>query len=264
MESLLLGPCLQLAEQRISAIRDGKSVAKYVESLENGTESKETIKPKIDEEVNSAKEAGLNFHVLCFIWLFDVGLAAPENPNLPWKKSPPINVPKFLNRCLGMHLSKQEIVTEHFLKHLEQEISLAKREGNFDQGIKSITGHSVVIQKPRSFCFRGLHAKNEKVLLYKVKVDRGMDSESAFRLYEETRDLENEAANITGTTGQIESGFYIDKRCVGSFRSHRILSLQSRHFRKNANSSSCDTELSSKKCQRCFSSSTKAKQGWSM
>ena len=72
METLLLGPCLQLAEKRVEAIKGGKSVAKYFDSLEDGTETKETIKPKIDEEVKAAKEAGLNFNVLCFIWLFDV------------------------------------------------------------------------------------------------------------------------------------------------------------------------------------------------
>ena len=53
---------------------------------------------------------------------------------------------KFLNRCLGMTLPKQKLMTEHFLKHLEKNITLAKREGKYDVGIKSISGHSVVIK----------------------------------------------------------------------------------------------------------------------
>ena len=45
------------------------SVSKYYESLLDGTETKEVVKPKIDEEVKAAKESGLNFNVLCFMWL---------------------------------------------------------------------------------------------------------------------------------------------------------------------------------------------------
>lgn len=225
MESLLTGPCLQLAEKRVAAIRDGKSVAKYFASLENGTETKESIKPKIDEEVKSAKDSGLNFNVLCFIWLFDVGVTEKSASGGNTRKGAPMGVPKFLNRCLGMNLPRQKLIVEHFLKHLEKEISLAKREGSFDQGIKTISGHNVVIHKPRSFCFRGLDAKDERVLLYKVVVDRGMDSETALQLYEEAKAFDREAGNGPDTTSlgaaglfgggqgrRIVSGFYIDRR----------------------------------------------------
>ena len=74
MESLLLGPCVKLTETRVEAIKGVRSVAMYCDSLENGTELKESIKPKIDEEVKAAKDEGLNFHVLCYIWLFEVGI----------------------------------------------------------------------------------------------------------------------------------------------------------------------------------------------
>ena len=115
-------------------------------------------------------------------------------------------------------------MTEHFLKHLEKEISLAKRAGEYDQGIKTVSGHSVVIDKPRSFCFRGLEAKDECVLLYKVKADRGMNSETALQIYNEAKGLEGETVNgrTTASTGGlfggggqrrgIVSGFYIDRR----------------------------------------------------
>lgn len=115
-------------------------------------------------------------------------------------------------------------MTDHFLKHLEKEISLAKREGNYDQGIKTVSGHSVAIHKPRSFCFRGLEAKDERVLVYKITCDRGMDSEMALKLYDEAKSLENHTDNgpddMTDTGGwfgsgqghKIKSGFYIDRR----------------------------------------------------
>ncbi|KAL7542501.1 hypothetical protein ACHAXR_011829 [Thalassiosira sp. AJA248-18] len=223
METLLLGPCLQLAKERVEAIKEGRSVDKYYKSLEEGTETKETIKPKIDEEVKAAKEAGLNFNACCFIWLFDVGVT--QESSSAGKHRPPIGVPKFLNRCLGMNLPRQKLMTEHFLKHLEQEISTAKRAGEYDIGIKTVSGHSVVIDKPRSFSFRGLEAKDERVLLYKINVDRGMNSESARELYDEAMALEGEAGNsptteagvngwVGGRQRRIASGFYIDRRVI--------------------------------------------------
>lgn len=74
LQTLLLGPCLQLATQRVGAIKEGKSVSDYAAKLIDGSESKEVLKPLIDEEVKAAKDAGLNFNCCAFIWLFDVGV----------------------------------------------------------------------------------------------------------------------------------------------------------------------------------------------
>jgi len=205
----------------VEAIKEGKSVAKYFESLEDGTGTKQTIKPKIDEEMKAAKEAGLNFNVLCYIWLFDVGVT--QQSASAGKHRTPMGVPKFLNRCLGMNLPRQKLMTEYFLRHLEKEVSLAKTAGEYDQGIKTCSGHSVVIDKPRSFCFRGLEAKNEHVFLYKVKADRGMDSEAALQLYKEAKELEEGNGDDLATTStggwfgggqrqEISTGFFIDRR----------------------------------------------------
>ena len=209
MGNLLLGPLEGLAESRVAAIQEGKSVAKYYEELLENPEAKDTIKPKIDAEVEAAKEAGLNFNAVSNIWLYDVGVTeeVSSGRNI---KGKPLDVPKFLNRCLGMTLPKQRLMTEHFLKHLEKNITLAKREGKYDVGIKSISGHSVLIKEPRSFCFRGLEAKDERVLLYKINVDKGMDSDTALRLYEEAKAFDNATGN--DTTRGIKTGFYIDKR----------------------------------------------------
>jgi hypothetical protein len=211
MERLLLGPCMQLAEKRVEAIKEGKSVAKFCEFLENGTEPKEVVKPKIDEEVKVAKDNGLNFHVLCCIWLFEVGIT--KSTAKAGKYRPPIGVPKFLNRCLGMNLLRQKLLTEHFHKFLEKEISLAKRAGDYDQGIKTVSGHSVVVHKPRSFCFRGLEAKEERVQVYKVVVDKGMASDSAISLYEDAK-ASDASSNVNVNGQEIASGFYFDRRDV--------------------------------------------------
>ena len=231
MEELLVRKCPQLAEQRVKAIGEGKSVVKYLENLMNGTVTKEAIKPKIDEEVKAAMEAGLNFHVLCVLWLFDVGvddgiaekLAADDGDDKKryyYQKRQPLNVAKFLNRTLGMNLLRQKLIVEHFIEHLSKQVTLAKRAGTYDLGIQTIGGHSVVVEKPRSFCFRGLEAKDERVLLYKVKVDRGMDTETALQLYNEAvasdNDVHSSLASIRTPSGfrlvNIKSGFYIDRR----------------------------------------------------
>lgn len=223
MKKLLVDKCPQLAEQRVKAIKEGRSVVKYFEKLTDGTEMKESIKPKIDEEVKAAMEAGLNFNVLCFLWLFDVGITEQSTSGEKnyFNKGKPIDVPKFLNRILGMNLLKQKLITEHFIKHLEKQVFLAKQKGSYDLGIKTITGHSVAVEKPRSFCFRG-----QRVLLYKVIVDRGMDPETALQIYEESKAADNEAGDAASTNPgvgrwlegeggkvrHIKSGFYIDRR----------------------------------------------------
>jgi hypothetical protein len=204
MASLLLGPCAKLADYRVAAIREGRSVSKYIESLENGTETKEVIKPKIDAEVQAAKDAGLNFHVLCCLWLYDVGVTM-QSVNFA---RTPMTVPKFLNRCLGMNMSRQKLLTDHFISHLQTEVLDARRSGKYDHGIKTVTGNAVTIEKPRSFCFRGLEAKDERLFVYKVSVDRGMSAETARQLYQENYDESRDY----GRNQPVRTGFYIDNR----------------------------------------------------
>ena len=76
MYNLLTGPAKRFAQDRVRAIKNDRSVAGYMTSLESGTESKEVIKPKIDEELKAAKEAGLNFNVLCNLWLCELSRAS--------------------------------------------------------------------------------------------------------------------------------------------------------------------------------------------
>ena len=210
MKDLLLGPCLQLATDRVAAIKDGRSVIKYMTDLKDGTEEKGVIKAKMDAEVDAAKERGLNFHVLCTIWLYEVGISERSEMKTPKK----IDVPKFLNRMLGLNLKRQKLLTDHFLKYLENEVASVKRAGTYDIGIKTITGHSISVEKPRSFCFRGVDAKSpqDRVLLYKAVVDRGMESSVALELYNDAK--AQESGGISGTTRRrgIQTGFYFDKR----------------------------------------------------
>ena len=200
MKTLLVDRCPHLAEQRVKAIGEGKSVVKYLEKLADGTETKETIKPKIDDEVKAAMEAGLNFNVLCFLWLLDVGVT----------DDPRIDVPKFLNRILGMNILKQQILFEHFMKHLQEQVDNAKRGGTYNQGIKTITGRRVTTEELKKFCVEKTeHGEERYAKLYLVTTDRGMDYETALKLYNETK--ENEVSTVDFALDEIKSGFYINR-----------------------------------------------------
>ncbi len=63
MYHLLTGPCGKLTSSRVTAIKDGRSVSEYFEALAGGLEDKESMKQKIDDEIKSALDAGLNFNV---------------------------------------------------------------------------------------------------------------------------------------------------------------------------------------------------------
>lgn len=67
--NLLTGRMRNLAEDRVHAIRDGRSIVSYMEALQSGEEDRDIIKAKIDAELKAAKDSGLNFNVLCNIWL---------------------------------------------------------------------------------------------------------------------------------------------------------------------------------------------------
>ena len=58
MYNLLLGPLKAVAEDRSSAVRENRTIAGYVTSLQDGTETIANVKPKIDAEIKRAKDAG--------------------------------------------------------------------------------------------------------------------------------------------------------------------------------------------------------------
>lgn len=96
-----------MARNRLNAIKEDRSISTFMKLLNNGEESAESIKPKIDAEIEAAKAAGLNFNIMCHIWLFDVGIQAADST---------FTVSKFLNRCLSLRLNKQRLLTNYFMK----------------------------------------------------------------------------------------------------------------------------------------------------
>ena len=91
--------------------------------------------------------------------------------------------------------------------------------GTYDVGIRQIEGHKVeFVDKPRTFCFRGLAAKDEKIYVYRVAVDSGLTAEKALEMFNEAKETEvPQPTERNGWLGrgvrrQIVSGFYIDER----------------------------------------------------
>jgi len=221
MFHLLTGPCQKLASSRVTAIKEGRSVSAYFESLAGGLEDKESVKEKIDLEIKSALDAGMNFNVLCNIWLYDVG-GSQEVLNEGNARNP-FGVAKFLNRLLGMNMKRQGLVFDLFVKTLDDEIRSAKSSGNYDLGIKTMKGQSVTfITKPQSFAFRGLTAPDETVELYAIQQDKGYSSEKIMELYNELKDADNDNTDSDNTDSviDVDSSDQEGQGWFGSFRSN--------------------------------------------
>jgi len=236
MYQLLTGSCRRLAQDRVHAIKAGRSIPSYMELLASETE-KDTIdivRRKIDEEVKAAKEAGLNFNVLCNIWLYDVGVTHGDGKSSS-------DVARFLNRLLGMNLRRQKFMTQYFLKSLENEVSNAKRAGTYDVGIRTLTGNNIEFaEKPRKFSFRGLAAKDDSVFVYQVAQDQGTSPETAMELYNDVKDdnvpTSRNEWNRRGQRLEIVSGFYTDSR-----RYYRVTPKVFLIINPGAHSDSCIT-----------------------
>ena len=227
----------KVARHRLNAIKEDRNISALMKAATEGTETMESIKPKIDAEVKAAKELGLNFNIMCRIWLFNVGIQFGDQTS--------VSVSKYLNRCLSLRLNKQGLMTNYFMKHLESEIYAAKNsgktcaytssthtilfllirlasrieKGKYDVGIRQVEGNRVeFVEKPRTFCFGGLAAKDERVYVYRVAVDSGITAEKALEMYNEAK--ETELPQPIGRNGwlgrgarvRIATGFYIDQR----------------------------------------------------
>jgi len=122
-----------------------------------------------------------------------------------------------LNRLLGMNLNRQKLMTQYFLKSLQNEVSGAKRAGTYDVGIRTLTGNNVEFDgKPRCFTFGGLRAKDDRVQIYKVAQDQGTSPETAMELYNDVKNddvpTSRNGWHSSGRQMTIVSGFYTDSR----------------------------------------------------
>merc|ERR1719233_2784651 len=101
---------------------------------------------------------------------------------------------KFLNRILGMHVEKQNLLFKYFSDTLAAIISQAKRAGRYDQGILDVgMTQEDHVELVKTHTFLRKHATGKaKIELHVLQVERGMSWEAAEQKKEEAAQDENE------------------------------------------------------------------------
>merc|ERR1740129_1822107 len=101
---------------------------------------------------------------------------------------------KFLNRILGMHVEKQNLLFKYFSDTLAAIISQAKRSGRYDQGILDVgMTKEDRVELVKTHTFLRKHATGKaKIELHVLQVERGMSWEQALEKEKEMASSENE------------------------------------------------------------------------
>ena len=118
------------------------------------------------------------------LWLSLVGIAVASYEGAGSARK--AVVPKFLNRILGLEVSRQQKLFDYFARTLERMIRAAKRDGKYAQGIQTVDGRSVEFERPA----KALHVTTPSpfpIECHTVVADVGMDFETAQKMLEETR-----------------------------------------------------------------------------
>jgi len=99
---------------------------------------------------------------------------------------------KFLNRILGMHVEKQNLLFKYFSDTLAAIISQAKRAGRYDQGILDVgMTQEDHVELVKTHTFLRKHATGKaKIELHVLQVERGMSWDLALEKEKELSDSE--------------------------------------------------------------------------
>ncbi|BDA46474.1 Protein strawberry notch homolog 1 [Coccomyxa sp. Obi] len=95
------------------------------------------------------------------------------------------DVPRFLNRLLGLEPEVQECIFDFYQAILEATIAQARREGRYDEGIVDVSGTSITLAEEPQVIRRD-EVSRAATLLYKVLVDRGVSWAHACTMLSET------------------------------------------------------------------------------
>ncbi|XP_078614112.1 uncharacterized protein LOC144883439 isoform X1 [Branchiostoma floridae x Branchiostoma japonicum] len=163
-------------------------------------------------------------------------------------------VGRFLNRILGLSVERQNLIFHYFTQCLNANVSAARREGRYNEGLVDITASSVdLVGDPREV-FHGVHNGTNITRHMVLSVDRGMDWDSAVQ---RSKNHEKE-----------KDGFYCSRREVRGRRLY-ILATQkenSTHLfkvaRPNTGVSSFDEEISEILSRYSHVAVDRAEHGW--
>jgi hypothetical protein len=130
------------------------------------------------------------------------------------------DVGRFLNRLLGLKLLDQNMMFWYFCECLSVVISVAKREGRFNEGVTDIQAQSISMVGEPKEVFTDYKLSHVPTIHTHVVVDRGVSWEKVVKLYEEH--LSPLSSNEIPSGG---SGFYRSRR--EQYHNHLyILALQ--------------------------------------
>lgn len=106
-----------------------------------------------------------------------------------------IQITRFLNRVLGMRVKVQNGLFEYFAETMDCYVAYAKRIGKFDQGIMDLNEDFGKMQVLESMQFQMQqssddHEDNKQIKLQKVAIERGIEWETALRIYGDSDDPE--------------------------------------------------------------------------
>lgn len=88
-------------------------------------------------------------------------------------------VAKFLNRILGLEISRQQWLFDYFARYLEKAIKAAIRDGSYQQGIRDISGRKLTFLEGEKKNLRLSTPSPYPIVLHVASVDTGMDFDAA-------------------------------------------------------------------------------------
>jgi hypothetical protein len=115
-------------------------------------------------------------------WQLDTSVC-PRRSRPPQKKQE-TDIPRFLNRLLGLPPHAQDSLFGFFQKLLDHEIATAKKMGTFDEGIMSLKGNHVRITEGPEVVYQD-PASQATTMLAAVEVDRGVSWEEVLAIKDE-------------------------------------------------------------------------------
>lgn len=95
------------------------------------------------------------------------------------------DVGRFLNRILGLSVERQNLLFSYFCECLNAAIETAKREGRFSEGVTDVSGSSITMVGAPKSVFTEFQKGLMETKHVTVNVDRGIDWDSAVRLFQE-------------------------------------------------------------------------------
>ena len=142
-----------------------------------------------------AKE--LNLLHAAKLWLNLVGLSVDELKDTPDNKTEGV-VARFLNRILGLEISRQQWLFDYFARYLELTIKAALRDGTYQQGIHSVAGRKIKFLDARPLRLKT--PADTPVQVQQIAVDKGLHYKDAVAKLKEASGGDQQQRKNSGTT----------------------------------------------------------------